>query len=82
MAYDSILWSGHAVFRSMDLKEWHYLGSDNERALGGRVKSYKNLSLVTVEGAGHMAPHDQPEAVGQVLRSWTRSANNFNLGDI
>jgi pimeloyl-ACP methyl ester carboxylesterase len=36
------------------------------------MKKEQNLAVVTIDGAGHISPHDQPDAVVQVVERWTR----------
>lgn len=69
MALDELPWHGHAVFRRLPYRPWRHLGIDGSVS-GGQVKSYGNLTVVTVDEAGHMSPHDQPEATLQLLGSW------------
>ncbi|OIW32743.1 carboxypeptidase Y [Coniochaeta ligniaria NRRL 30616] len=69
MAFDELPWHGQAAFRRLPYRPWHYLGMDGAVS-GGQVKSYGNLTVVTVDEAGHMSPHDQPDATLQLLGSW------------
>ncbi|CCF34407.1 carboxypeptidase Y [Colletotrichum higginsianum] len=74
--YESLLWSGHAAFRSRKLKPWyHGEAEDKNMSLGGTAKVVKNLALVTVDEAGHMSPHDQPLAVSRVMRAWIKDTD-------
>jgi len=40
--------------------EWYYAGSGGSKQVAGFVKKYKNITFVTVKGAGHMVPSDKP----------------------
>ncbi|XP_064102182.1 lysosomal protective protein-like isoform X2 [Macrobrachium nipponense] len=46
---------------------WFY---SDKNLVGGFVKEFKNLDLVTVLGAGHMAPEEKPEAVLKLITSF------------
>ncbi|KAK6173563.1 hypothetical protein SNE40_016988 [Patella caerulea] len=48
-------------------KAWFYQAEDNTSQVGGFIKKYKNLDLVTVRGAGHLSPSDKPREVLQML---------------
>jgi carboxypeptidase C (cathepsin A) len=69
MALDELPWHGHAAFRRLSYRPWHHHGRDGPVSRG-QVKSYGNLTVVTVDEAGHMSPHDQPDATLQLLGSW------------
>jgi cathepsin A (carboxypeptidase C) len=69
MAFDELPWHGHAAFRRLPYRPWHHLGM-GRHVSGGQVKSYGNLTVVTVNEAGHMSVHDQPDATLQLLGSW------------
>lgn len=73
-AYNALLWSGHARFRQRDPEKWYYADASGDKISGGLFKTSKNLTLVTIDEAGHMSPHDQPEAVLQLMRAWTGQA--------
>ena len=50
----------------MNCSEW----KTPDGFIGGFVQNYeKNLSFVLVRGAGHMVPHDKPEAALQLLKN-------------
>lgn len=58
-------WSGHSKFASQELREW---GVDGKRA--GLTRAAEGLTFVTVEGAGHMVPHDKPAEALALLKRW------------
>lgn len=41
---------------------WYVKDSAGTRQVAGFVKQYKQLTLTTIRGAGHMVPQDKPEA--------------------
>lgn len=70
-------WKGQASFRAESFSDWHYqrgnlVSSANnvDKSRGGTFKGNNRLSIYTVDEAGHIAPFDQPEAVGAVVRRW------------
>lgn len=69
LALDELPWHGAAAFRRMEYRPWRYVGGDG-RVARGMAKSYGNLTVVTVDEAGHMSPRDQPEATLRLLRGW------------
>ena len=44
---------------------WHSGGQ-----VGGWVKRFKTLDLLTVRGAGHMVPEDKPEPALHMLQAF------------
>ncbi|KAH6664794.1 carboxypeptidase Y [Plectosphaerella plurivora] len=70
-------WARQAWFRAQEFSEWHFsdgdLASGSQAAKGGTRKGDERLSLFLVEESGHMAPWDQPEAVGAIVRAWIRA---------
>lgn len=36
----------------------------------GEVKSHGNLTFMRIHAAGHMVPHDQPEAAQEFFNRW------------
>lgn len=77
-------WHGQAQYRDERLQDWYYEGgkivegTSGETAAmrGGTTKEYRQLKLVTVDEAGHMAPLNQPEAVGAMVWGWIQSHGN------
>jgi carboxypeptidase C (cathepsin A) len=69
MAFDELPWHGHAAFKRMPYRAWHHLNADSSMS-SGQVKSYGNLTVVTVDKAGHMSVHDQADATLQIFGSW------------
>ncbi|KAM4622617.1 lysosomal protective protein-like isoform 2-T2 [Discoglossus pictus] len=43
-------------------RPWFYHEGDQEQ-IGGFVRQFTNLTILTIKGAGHMAPADKPDAV-------------------
>lgn len=46
-------------------RSWH-----SEGQVGGFVKQFENLDLLTVRGSGHMVPQDKPAASLHMIRSF------------
>ncbi|KAF4986783.1 hypothetical protein FDECE_15773 [Fusarium decemcellulare] len=67
---DSLAWKGRPGFRAANLEPWYYNNDDGTRIKGGTAKSHKMLTLVTLDSAGHMSPHDQPVAAARVVQAW------------
>lgn len=72
-------WARQAWYRQQAFKDWHYADGEIAREgladkgkKGGKWKGDNRLSLFLVDEAGHMAPWDQPEAVGAIVRAWIR----------
>lgn len=66
-----MLWSGHAEFRLAKFVDWYSIeNKTGQSLLRGQMKASKNLMMVTIDEAGHMSPHDQPEATSQIMRAW------------
>ncbi|EKD01679.1 hypothetical protein A1Q2_04050 [Trichosporon asahii var. asahii CBS 8904] len=65
MWMEALQWTGKEGFNEAKLKDWKV----NDK-VAGKFKTYKNLSLLKVYGAGHMVPTDQPENAYVMLKSW------------
>jgi carboxypeptidase C (cathepsin A) len=68
--FDRLPWNGHAMFQRMSYEDWFWVDASSKKQCGGAFKSHGKLSVVTVDEAGHMSPHDQPEATLQVMKRW------------
>eukprot|EP00300_Choanocystis_sp_HF-7_P022021 c21142_g1_i1.p1 GENE.c21142_g1_i1~~c21142_g1_i1.p1 ORF type:complete len:440 (+),score=109.41 c21142_g1_i1:39-1322(+) len=55
-------WSGAAGFAAAPYLPWYIDGVEV-----GQVKSYGGLTFVLVAQAGHMVPHDQPQAALEII---------------
>lgn len=66
---DSLPFRDHARFLTTPLEPW-YFSSSGVKTKGGLTKHVGNLAIVSVDEAGHMNPHDQPEATLHVLERW------------
>ncbi|KAL4246570.1 Carboxypeptidase [Abortiporus biennis] len=64
----SLEWTGKEAFNAEPLKEWKV-----DEKVAGMTRSFGNLSFVTILGAGHMVPYDQPEVSLEVLKRWLSS---------
>ncbi|KAI0640108.1 serine carboxypeptidase [Trametes polyzona] len=58
-------WSGQDAFRNEPLREWR-VGNE----VVGKVRSGGGLTFATIDGAGHMAPYDQPVRSLEVANRW------------
>jgi serine carboxypeptidase-like clade II len=47
---------------------WYYIGEDNANQIGGYATKYKNLTLATVRGAGHMVPQWRPKQAYEMFK--------------
>ncbi|XP_066482554.1 lysosomal protective protein [Tiliqua scincoides] len=43
-------------------RPWTYSDENGQQQIGGFVKEFSNIAFLTVKGAGHMVPADQPRA--------------------
>ena len=73
--FDELPWHGHAAFKRLPYRPWRHFGM-NGSVSGGQAKSYGNMTVVTVNEAGHMSVHDQPDATLQLLGSWIGRFND------
>ncbi|KAF7556193.1 hypothetical protein G7Z17_g1662 [Cylindrodendrum hubeiense] len=74
--YDAMLWTGHTGFQAEEFKPWYFQDTSGENVRGGSFKANGNLTIVTVDEAGHMSPRDQPKAVAEVVRNWMDNADH------
>lgn len=52
-------------------REWWVKGlHQHEDQVGGMVWGMKNITFVSVKGAGHMVPHDKPQAAEVLIRAF------------
>ncbi|KAI0772250.1 serine carboxypeptidase [Irpex lacteus] len=58
-------WTGADAFRASTAKEWTVDGE-----VAGLTRSAGKLTFVTVDGAGHMVPHDKPKEALELVRRW------------
>ena len=58
----AIQWSGASEFNQAPLQSWTVGGQE-----AGQSQAYSNLLFLQVDGAGHMVPHDQPQAALSLL---------------
>ncbi|XP_045192411.2 lysosomal protective protein-like isoform X2 [Mercenaria mercenaria] len=49
---------------------WFVKDSTGSRQVAGFVKQFKQLTLTTIRGAGHMVPQDKPEAALEMINSF------------
>lgn len=55
-----------------DTEVWRFLGTKDEarREIDRRMQSFTHLTTATIEAAGHMLHHDQPEQLAQLIESF------------
>jgi len=74
IAYDRLPWSGRSEFRNKPWARWSFLSEglteQSHQRKGGEVKEHGNLRFVTVDGAGHASPGDQPDAIWDIVNHW------------
>lgn len=66
-------WSGQQEFNNAPTKPW--TGSNRKRY--GEATNYKGFTFLRVFDAGHMVPHDQPEAALDMLNRWLDGDHSF-----
>ncbi|KAH0424723.1 hypothetical protein CcaCcLH18_11368 [Colletotrichum camelliae] len=68
--FDDLLWRGQAQYRAQSWANLHFQAPSGNHIHVGMSKTSGNLTVVTVDEAGHIVPHDQPEAVMLVVKNW------------
>ena len=58
-------WAGKAGFNAATDKSWMVAGKD-----AGKIRTHAGFSFLQVHAAGHMVPHDQPQAALQMVHSF------------
>ncbi|KAF7526247.1 hypothetical protein G7054_g10830 [Neopestalotiopsis clavispora] len=71
--YDNLQWSKHASFREKKYTPWYFEDLDGGMTEGGMEKTLGNLTVLTVDNAGHMSPQAQPIGVADVVATWLKS---------
>ena len=67
---EALEWPGKKAFNAAELKEFELGGEGGDKV--GFVKNSGNLTFVSVDGAGHMMPLDQPEPSLDMFNRWLR----------
>ncbi|ORX35568.1 Alpha/Beta hydrolase protein [Kockovaella imperatae] len=62
-------WTGQAGYLDAEWESWQVNGKE-----AGIFKTYENLTLLKVFGAGHLVPTDQPENALALLNEWIEGA--------
>ncbi|WVO23595.1 uncharacterized protein IAS62_004950 [Cryptococcus decagattii] len=62
-------WSGKEGYNAADFNGWVV---DGHRA--GEFKTYGNLTMLKIRGAGHMVPYDKPKEALSMVTSWLNAA--------
>ncbi|KAK4684296.1 hypothetical protein P7C73_g5896, partial [Tremellales sp. Uapishka_1] len=65
MWMEKLAWTGKQGFNDAQWGNWKVNGK-----VAGSFKSYENLTLLKVLGAGHMVPYDKPVEALDMLNSW------------
>ncbi|EDV23855.1 Lysosomal protective protein [Trichoplax sp. H2] len=65
------LWSAEAIQAPKidDYKPW-YINTTYGKTVAGFIQRYDNLDFVTVKGAGHLVPTDQPDAAFRLMETF------------
>lgn len=71
--YDKLQWRHQIEFQKAEWRTWDYVTVDGEKKTGGEIKQADKLTFVTVDGAGHPSPGDQPESVWSIVSQWLSS---------
>lgn len=50
-----------------DRKPWYYNDTQGDRQVGGFIKTFEQITLTTIRGAGHMVPQDKPAPALQMF---------------
>ena len=67
---EALEWDGKAAYNKAELKHL-LLGGKGGEAVGS-VKNSGNLTFLSVHGAGHMVPYNQPEVGLDMVNRWLR----------
>ncbi|WAR12226.1 PPGB-like protein [Mya arenaria] len=55
---------------------WYVTDSNGNKQVAGFTKQFKQLTLTTIRGAGHMVPQDKPEAALEMFASFVQAKRN------
>jgi len=58
-------WSGQETFRNKPLVDWTLDGH-----VAGKTRSHGGFTFATIDGAGHLAPHDKPAESLALINRW------------
>ncbi|RXK37197.1 cathepsin A (carboxypeptidase C) [Tremella mesenterica] len=61
-------WTGKEGFAAVSWQDWEVEGKK-----AGLFKTYENLTLLKIVGAGHMVPYDKPKEALTMLSSWLQA---------
>ena len=72
---DALEWKYHDLYENAPMQSW--LHSTTAEELGA-VKNYGPLTFLRIYDAGHLVPHDQPEAALDMVNRWIAGDYAFN----
>jgi carboxypeptidase C (cathepsin A) len=65
---EKLEWPGRAGYLAAERRPW--VLDDATQTMAGWVQSYSNMTELVVNGAGHLAPMDQPERLLSMLETF------------
>ncbi|KAH6905954.1 serine carboxypeptidase [Coprinopsis sp. MPI-PUGE-AT-0042] len=63
-------WSKGQGFRDAKTKDWLLPSLGQTARKAGDVRSYGCLTFLTIDGAGHLSPHDKPDELLWMINGW------------
>ncbi len=67
-------WPDRASYLSADRLKWlTYSASEDKKVLSGWVQTFGALTEIVVNGAGHLAPMNQPERLLEMISTFIRN---------
>ncbi|KAH6714632.1 Alpha/Beta hydrolase protein [Leptodontidium sp. MPI-SDFR-AT-0119] len=70
IVYDRLPWKEQGAYRVAKWRDWTCATDTGRERSGGERKEAGKLSFVTVDGAGHASPSDQPDSIQSVVLDW------------
>lgn len=68
---ENLDWQGKDGYKRAPMEDWYV----HKGKHGGQFRHYGNLTFATVDEAGHMVPHDQPEAALTMFQRWLKPSH-------
>ncbi len=69
----SIQWSGKSGYLASARQKWLTPAADGSMELSGWVQHYESLTEIVVNGAGHLAPMDQPLRLFDMIQRFVKN---------